>query len=49
MQAVLAKEWIPEEHAGSDVDAASEWLTIRLEAARGLAQAEGGLIPFTDQ
>jgi transposase len=40
----LSKEWKPEEFAGRDSDAASKWLTQRLEAARILARQEGGFL-----
>ena len=40
---MLVKEWTPEEYAGRDADAASHWLTARLEAARALVQIESGM------
>ena len=41
----LAREWIPEEFAGSDTNACSQWLTRQLEKTRNALALELGLSP----
>ena len=41
----LARDWIPEEWAGSDTNACSKWLTGKLESIRNALALELGLSP----